>query len=119
ERHRAEVRRGDPAGVRRALHAAKGSAALAGEVPLSEAIARLERRVAGGETGAQADAVEFLDDALVELREGRPAVSLWPEPPVGLRPVPPQPDLAERYASEMRDRLDRLDQALAEHEDDV
>ena len=104
---------------RRAIHALKGSAGIAGERGLSEALARLERRVHTGDPRAVYDARLLVIQAREALAAGRPvSVAVWPDPPEDLRATPIDPALAVRYTAEMQDRLERVDRALAATGDD-
>jgi two-component system chemotaxis sensor kinase CheA len=103
---------------RRALHALKGSAGIAGERWLSESIARLERRLLAGDLQAVGEARELLAEASAALAAGRPIdAPLWPEPPAGLLASTIDPMLFGRYTAEMQDRLERIDRALAAGDD--
>jgi len=99
---------------RRAIHALKGSAGIAGERGLFEALARVERRLVDGDASALADARAILALADESFSAGRPIPEpTWPEPPWDLRGRPPPPDKRARYAAEMADRLARIDELLA------
>ena len=75
----------DLALARRSLHALKGSAALAGERDLAQAIARLERRFVGGDPTALANAHRLAVAARDALASGAPVpIAVWPEPPADL-----------------------------------
>lgn len=103
---------------RRALHALKGSAGIAGERWLSETLARLERRLIAGDLKAIADARGLLAEASAALAAGDPiAAPLWPEPPVDLCATPIDPLLHGTYTAEMQDRIERIDRALAAGDD--
>lgn len=105
---------------RRALHALKGSAGIAGERGVSESLGRLERRFLGGDPTALAEARALLEEAAVALAAERPiAAPIWPEPPADLRAVPLDPAVAGSYAAEMTDRLARVDAAIADSDDDM
>lgn len=120
ERHRRVLEEGagsnDAAsldGMRRALHALKGSAGLAGEPELAAAMARLERRVRDGATDARDEAIETITTAVKRLVAGEPAMAGgWPEPPPDLAPRPIDPILRAQYVSEVSDRLAQIDEAL-------
>jgi two-component system, chemotaxis family, sensor kinase CheA len=104
---------------RRAIHALKGSAGIAGERGLAETLARVERRFLAGDEGALAEARSMLADATSALASGAPiATSIWPEPPDDLRVLPLAASDAARYAAEMQDRLARVDGALGATSDD-
>ena len=119
-RHEPELADDAPAlGQRRALHALKGSAGIAGARGLSESLARLERRFIAGDPRAVADARLLVADAATALAAGQSiGAPVWPEPPEDLRAVARDTG-ATGYASEMQDRLARLDRALAATGDDV
>jgi two-component system chemotaxis sensor kinase CheA len=105
---------------RRAIHALKGSAGIAGERGLSEALARLERRVQAGDPRAVYDARLLVAQAREALAAGRSIhVAVWPDPPEDLRAVPIDAGLAAHYTAEMQDRLERVDRALAATGDDA
>jgi two-component system, chemotaxis family, sensor kinase CheA len=114
ERHAKGLSEGHALGEqRRAIHALKGSAALAGERGFADALARVERRLADGDEDAVRSARALVLDAQRALAEGLPIpVSTWPEPPDDLR-VSPSVAPAAPYASQMRDRIERIDEALA------
>ncbi len=104
---------------RRAIHALKGSAGIAGERGLSEALMRLERRVIAGDPRAAYDARILIIQARDALAAGqRISVAVWPDPPEDLRAVPIDAAIAVNYTAEMQDRLERLDRALAATGDD-
>jgi two-component system, chemotaxis family, sensor kinase CheA len=105
---------------RRAVHALKGSAGIAGERALSESLARIERRLVAGDGSAVDDARTVVAEATAALAAGRPtAAPSWPEPPEDLGAVPLDPAMASRYRAEMQDRLARVDGALATSADDT
>ena len=105
---------------RRAIHALKGSAGLAGERGLAETLARIERRFLAGDPSALADARSLLTDASGALAVGRPiATVVWPDPPDDLRALPLAAPDSARYAAEMVDRLSRVDAALGATGDDM
>jgi two-component system chemotaxis sensor kinase CheA len=105
---------------RRALHALKGSAGIAGERGLSESMARLERRFLAGDLGSIAEARALLAEAAVALAGGHAVpTAAWPDPPDELRALPLGVATGARYAPEMQDRLARLDEALGSPADDV
>ncbi|MBI5538135.1 MAG: Hpt domain-containing protein [Deltaproteobacteria bacterium] len=106
--------------ARRVLHAAKGSAGVAGERALFDALARIEKRVAGGESAALAEAAELLAAAISNLEEGKVACpDTWPLPPADLRPPAIPAATAARYGPEMHDRIALLDEVLADTGDPV
>lgn len=105
---------------RRALHALKGSAGIAGERGLSEALGRLERRHQAGDPEAAEAARVLVSNAAAALAAGRAiAAVVWPEPPHDLAPTALVAEGAARYVEEMQDRLARVDRALASAADDV
>ena len=104
--------------MRRALHALKGSAGLAGEPELSGAMQRLERRVRDGGSDVREEAVETIATAIKRLSAGEPALAGgWPEPPPDLAPRGLDPLLRSEYVAELTDRLAQIDGALAHTED--
>lgn len=108
--------------ARRSAHALKGSSALAGEPELADELAALEKRLRAGDAPARGEAVEVVRDALARLagsgRASRPAPA-WPTPPPSLRPSAPRADLADEYRGEVRERLARLDELVAERAPEV
>jgi chemotaxis protein histidine kinase CheA len=105
---------GDMDPARRALHALKGSAGLAGEHELSVAIARLERKVRAGSTEAAARSAALVRLACERLRAGEPAVAdSWPEAPPDLDPPELEPAVRAQYVAEIVDRLAGIDEALS------
>lgn len=109
-----------PEESRRALHALKGSAGLAGEVELAEILKRHERRLREGDPRATADAVPVVRSAIARLSNGQRAIgSSWPEPPPDLAPRPIDPPMRAQYVAEVNDRLAQIDAALASTGDPV
>lgn len=109
-----------PNAQRRALHALKGSAGLAGERALAESLARLERRFLAADLGSLGEARALIAEASSALSTGRPiTTAAWPEPPGDLRALPLDTATAGRYAAEMQDRLARVDAALGQSRDDL
>jgi len=109
---------GDDRAAGRALHAAKGAAGVAGERALADTLARIERRFRAGETAALRDARDLVDAAIVNLEAGHDAWrDPWPHAPVDLKPRSFDDAIAERYVSEMRDRIAAIDAALASSTD--
>lgn len=99
--------------MRRALHALKGSAGLAGEPELASAMQRLERRVRDGAPDARENAIETIATAIQRLRAGEAAVAGgWPEPPVDLGPRALDPLVRSEYVAEVSDRLAQIDDGL-------
>jgi two-component system chemotaxis sensor kinase CheA len=110
----------DHEGCRRAVHALKGSAGLAGEMELAAALQRVERRVRDGETTAVAEAAATVRGAIARLSRGEAATgSVWPEPPEDLVPTPLDPLVRAQYAAELADRLRGIDGALESSGDPV
>lgn len=103
---------------RRAVHALKGSAALADQPALAAALSRVERRIARDPRAIEI-ARAIVDDARAALSSGRsiPAPS-WPTPPDDLENRLMDPTTAAIYAAEMQDRLERIDRALTGGGDD-
>lgn len=114
ERHLPELESGvAPEVGRRAVHALKGSAGLAGEAELAMELQLLERRLQGGDAAALAETHDLAQTARDRLLEGKCAVhAVWPEPPTGLAVRPIEPSLFAQYHSEVTDRLIALDAAL-------
>jgi two-component system chemotaxis sensor kinase CheA len=105
---------------RRALHALKGSAAVAGERTLADALARLERRLVAGDGAAAEDARALVAHARAAFATGAPIdLPQWPVPPDDLLAQPVDAAIYGHYVSETQDRLDRLDRALATEGEDV
>lgn len=103
-----------PTSARAIAHALKGSLGLAGEREASEAFARIERRILGGDEHAIEDLGALLEKLAGLLREGRPLpTSTWPEPPIDLRPSQGPASLPADYPAAVHDRIRRIDAALA------
>lgn len=99
--------------VRRAIHALKGSAGLAGEPELSAALQRIERRLREGDPGARGAAARLVAEAAASLRRGESiAGPSWPVPPDDLCPQKVEPVLRAQYVAEVGDRLAAIDDAL-------
>ncbi len=112
-RHLPSVEATELDGARRAVHALKGSAGLAGERELAAALQRLERRMLGGDKTAIPDATAIVKTAIERLENGLAGVSAeWPSPPEDLAPVSLDPLVRTQYVAELADRLARIDQAL-------
>jgi two-component system, chemotaxis family, sensor kinase CheA len=113
-----EARPRDVAGAQRAVHAVKGSAGLAGERELALAFERIGRRIGQGDSVAFDEAEALARGAAARLSSGQRALgSEWPMPPADLAAFPIEPLVRVQYASEMNDRLARIDDALATAED--
>lgn len=106
---------------RRAVHALKGSAGLAGEGDLSVALQRLERRVREGDDAAIDEARDLVRASVERLTTGKSAApaAAWPVPPPELAPGTIDPTLREQYASEIADRLRGIDDALEASADPI
>jgi chemotaxis protein histidine kinase CheA len=104
--------------VHRALHALKGSAAVAGESELAAMMDRLYRRMKEGDDGALEQAATLVRAAIERMRAGAaPVAATWPIPPDDLVPNPLDPLASAQYAAEVSDRLARIDEALATRAD--
>jgi two-component system, chemotaxis family, sensor kinase CheA len=100
--------------LRAALHALKGSAAMAGHAELALVIGQHSHRVREQQLGARAEARGLLEYALDRLtRDLPPFASVWPEPPPFLGPSTIDARYRAEYYAAMRDRLGELDVALA------
>lgn len=105
---------------RRAVHALKGSAGLAGEPELAAALQRIERRVREAEPGAVAETATLVRGAVMRLSAGERATSsMWPEPPADLTAISLDPLMRAQYTAEISDRLAGIDAALASSGDPV
>ena len=113
ERHGDALEAGGLPEAKRALHALKGSAALAGEPVLASALGRVERRLSAGDPGALGDARALVAAARVSLAAGHGfATPAWPVPPADLEITAIAPAASAIYVAEMQDRLERIDAAL-------
>ncbi len=100
--------------VRAALHALKGSAAMAGYTDLALVIDQYSHRVRDEGSNAFAETRLLLDHALARLTHDLPPFSsVWPEPPPFLRPSAIEPKYRSEYYAAIRDRLGELDIVLA------
>lgn len=105
---------------KRAVHALKGSAGLAGERALSEALARIERRFSAGSEDAAEAARALVEGAIAALQRGDSvALEVWPAPPRDLVVTSVDPTLFPNYTDEMLDRIERIDRAVASGESDA
>ena len=105
--------------VRRAVHALKGSAGLAGEPELSQALARLERRLREGDPLARRETADVVRTAVLRLARGESAIAAsWPEPPNGLLRML-DPTMRSQYVSEITDRIAQIDRALSSYDDPI
>ena len=103
-----------PGTADRALHALKGSSALAGQAELAAALERLQRRLREGDESAVRAASALVRTAIDRLVAGESAVAAhWPVPPDDMASRPLDPLVHAQYASEVADRLARIDEALA------
>jgi len=100
--------------LRAALHALKGSAAMAGHAELSLVIGQHSQRVREQRVEARRDVQQLLEYALDRLRRNLPPfASVWPEPPPFLSASTIDSRYRAEYHAAMRDRLGELDIALA------
>ncbi len=116
ERHVAAFEGSDPSlgGAQRAVHALKGSAGLANERELANALSRLERRLRDNDRLAIGAAAKLVRTAIERLSTGRSAMAeVWPEPPADLQASPLDATMRAQYAAEVRDHLAAIDEALA------
>ena len=112
-RHLGALELGDVEQGRRALHALKGSAGLAGELELAAALARLEKRPHEVETFRAA--AQLVKQAQTRLAAGLPAIAAtWPEPPPHLVACEIAPEFRAQYLAETADRLAAIDATLQE-----
>ena len=115
-----ESESGDLEGPRRAVHALKGSAGLAGEGELANALQRLERRLREEDAGALREIVELVQLAIQRLNAGETAMlAEWPYPPDGLVPLPLEPNARAQYVAEITDRLAKIDEGLGSERDPI
>jgi two-component system chemotaxis sensor kinase CheA len=104
----------EPTQARAALHALRGSAAMAQEHELSLVISQLSAAIRRGYLEAIADAATLLRYAERRLGEGQSAFATrWPEPPPLLGPSELDPRYRAEYLAAMHDRLAELDAALS------
>ena len=104
--------------VRAALHALKGSAAMAGHTELALVIAQLGQRVQAQRGGAITEARSALAHALDRLNRGLPPfASVWPEPPPFLGASAIDSKYRAEYYGAIRERLAELDGVLASTDD--
>ncbi len=111
----------DQEACRRAVHALKGSAGLAGELDLSTALQRVERRMRDGDDTALDEARDLVQASVDRLTSGRTATpaTQWPHPPADIVVRPLDSALREQYASELSDRLRGIDDALESRGDPI
>jgi chemotaxis protein histidine kinase CheA len=115
-----EARPYDPLEAQHAIHALKGSAALAGESELAASLERFNRRLKEGDESALEQAAAQVRTALERLAAGESALAgRWPIPPDDLAPRPFDPLVRVQYAAEVSDRLARIDEALAGGEEPI
>lgn len=99
--------------VRAALHAIRGSAAMAGEHDLALVIGQLGARVRRGDASAREDAATLFTEVLERLRANTsPFSETWPVPPPMLSASSVDARYRSEYAAEMRARLEELDSVL-------
>ncbi len=117
------AKRGDAAALestRRAVHALKGSAGLAGEGELANAMQRVERRLREGDDEAAIDVVEIIRFAIRRLEGGASAYAAsWPVPPPDLAPSTIDVAVRTEYLTEVKDRLARIDRELGRATDPI
>ena len=102
---------------RRAIHAMKGAAGLAGEPELAAALQRLERRHGRGDDSARLDTLAVVSRATDRLREGKPGIdSAWPLPPPDLEHGEVPTSIRAEYMTSIQDRLVNLDAALRDED---
>ncbi len=110
----------DADACRRAVHALKGSAGLAGETELSSSLQRLERRVRDADDRAIDEARDLVRSSIELLSSGKSAqTTTWPMPPDNLVPGVVDPSLRATYAAEITDRLRAIDVCLESQGDPV
>lgn len=103
--------------TRRAIHAMKGAAGLAGEMELAAALQRLERRHLRGDETARLDTIDMVKRAVERLRDGMAAIeSPWPLPPPDLEHGEVPASIRAEYMSSIQDRLVELDTALRDED---
>jgi two-component system chemotaxis sensor kinase CheA len=111
---------GEEEAARRAVHALKGSAGLAGEQELAAALTRLERRMKDEDRAARHEAVDLVRIAIQRLSSGQTAITAeWPYPPEGLVSLPLEQGTRAQYVAEVADRLAQIDAALGSAGDAV
>lgn len=118
ERHAATLA-GDPSAdeSRRAIHAMKGAAGLAGEAELASALQRLERRHMRGDGTAAVEVLEVARRSAARIREGKTAIdSAWPLPPPDLEHGEVPASIRVEYTTSIQDRLGHLDTALRDED---
>jgi len=118
---RAPVIRDAPAGSElwAALHALKGSVAMAGHAELALLLSQARQRIAQDPV-ARRFLFELLERAASRLLSGLPPLTTaWPEPPPGLSAATVESRYRSEYRATMRDRLGQLDSVLSSHENAV
>ena len=119
-RHLGTLDDGDLEVTRRAVHALKGSAGLAGEPELAAAMARLERRLREGAKDALPEVKAVIARAIRGLSSGGAAVDGgWPVPPADLFPRAIDPMIRAQYVAEVTDRLAQIDDALGANDESM
>jgi chemotaxis protein histidine kinase CheA len=110
----------DADACRRAVHALKGSAGLAGETELSSSLQRLERRVRDADDRAIDEARDLVRSSIELISSGKSAqTNTWPIPPNNLVPGVVDPSVRKEYAAEITDRLRAIDDCLESQDDPV
>ncbi len=103
--------------VRAALHAIRGSAAMAGEHDLALVVGQIGARVRAGDATAREDAADLFKQVLGRLKKDASAFGQkWPEPPPLLGASLIDARYRAEYTTEMRARLEELDAVLATQE---
>ena len=106
-------------GVRAALHALKGSAAMAGQNELSLVISQLGSALPHAFEETLAEARSLLTLVHARLEEGlSPFSTRWPGPPPGLRASAPDERFRGEYVATTIERLTELDEAQSAEADD-
>jgi two-component system, chemotaxis family, sensor kinase CheA len=104
--------------VRAALHALKGSAAMAGHTELALVIAQFDQRLQARQPGVALQARHALEHALARLNSDLPPfASVWPEPPPFLGASTIDSKYRAEYYSAIRERLGELDGVLTDSGD--
>ena len=106
--------------VRAALHALRGSAAMAGEDDLALLVGQASQRLRAGDAAGVTALVGVFQDAARRLRmEGRAFATRWPEPPPGMVGHEVDAQFRDEYVSAVSDRLDRLVELAADDGDEA
>ena len=104
--------------VRAALHALRGSAAMAGEHDLALVLAQLAAKVRAREAGARARVAALLREVAERLESGRAVFEqVWPEPPPELSPSVVDARYRAEYVASMHERTTELAALLDDRAD--